>query len=55
LYQDGDNRISECAVDGNAEFIVTGDTKHILPLKEYKGIKILTPSEFVKLLPSPLP
>jgi putative PIN family toxin of toxin-antitoxin system len=55
LFQDGDNRILECAVDGNAEFVVTGDTKHILPLKEYKGIKILSPSEFVKLLPAVLP
>lgn len=55
LNPDGDNRVLECAVDGNAEFIVTGDTKHILPLKEYKGIKILTPSEFAKLLPPALP
>jgi putative PIN family toxin of toxin-antitoxin system len=52
---DDDNRVLECAVDGNAEFIVTGDTKHILPLKEYKGIKILRPSEFAKILPPPSP
>ena len=50
-----DNRVLECAVDGNAEFIVTGDTKHILPLKEYKGIKILRPAEFSKILPPPSP
>jgi putative PIN family toxin of toxin-antitoxin system len=55
LHPDGDNRVLECAVDGSAEFIVTGDTKHILPLKQYKGIRILSPSEFLKLLPSPLP
>jgi len=29
--------------------------KHILSLKEYKGIKILWPSEFAKLLPPALP
>ena len=52
---DDDNRVLECAVDGNAEFIVTGDTKHILPLKEYKGILILRPSEFAKILPPPSP
>jgi len=52
---DDDNRVLECAVDGHAEFIVTGDTKHILPLKEYKGIKILRPSEFAKILPPPSP
>jgi putative PIN family toxin of toxin-antitoxin system len=50
-YPDEDNRVLECAVDGKAEFIVTGDTKHILPLKEYGGIKILSPSEFLKHLP----
>ena len=50
-YPDDDNRVFECAVDGNADFIVTGGTKHILPLKAYKGIKILRPSEFAKLLP----
>lgn len=50
-YPDEDNRVLECAVDGKADFIVTGDTKHILPLKEYGGIKILSPSEFLKHLP----
>ena len=50
-YPDEDNRVLECAVDGKADFIVTGDTRHILPLKEYSGIKILSPSEFLKHLP----
>jgi putative PIN family toxin of toxin-antitoxin system len=35
LHPDEDNRVLECAVDGNAEFIVTGDTKHILPLPSF--------------------
>jgi putative PIN family toxin of toxin-antitoxin system len=52
---DDDNRVLECAVDGHAEFIVTGDTKHILPLKKYQGIKVLRPSEFAKLLLPPSP
>jgi predicted nucleic acid-binding protein len=55
LHPDGDKRILECAADDNAEYIVTGDNKHILSLKEYKGIKILWPSEFAKLLPPALP
>jgi len=50
-----DNRVLECAVDGKADFIVTGDTKHILPLKKFRGIKILSPSEFIGRLPSTLP
>jgi putative PIN family toxin of toxin-antitoxin system len=52
---DDDNRVLECAVDGKAEFIVTGDTKHILPLKEFRGTKILSPSEFLNRLPTALP
>ena len=50
-HPEEDNRVLECAIDGKANFIVTGDTKHILPLKEFRGIKILSPSEFIKLLP----
>jgi len=52
---EGDNRVLECAVDGQADFVVSGDTKHILPLREYVGIKILSPSDFVKLLPATIP
>jgi putative PIN family toxin of toxin-antitoxin system len=52
---EGDNRVLECAVDGRADFVVTGDTKHLLPPQEYHGIKILGPSEFVRLLPTTMP
>ena len=45
-----DNRILECAVEGKAQYIVTGDKQHLLPLKEYKGIKILSPTEFLEEL-----
>lgn len=41
-----DNRVLECAVDGEAEYIITGD-KHLLNLKSYKGIKILKVKEFL--------
>ncbi len=45
-----DNRILECAVAAGADFLISGDTKHILPLKEYQGIKIVRPAEFLKFL-----
>ncbi|MBI4334532.1 MAG: putative toxin-antitoxin system toxin component, PIN family [Chloroflexi bacterium] len=48
--KDDDNRILECAVGGKARFIVSGDRRHLLPLKEYKGIKIVTPIEFLGML-----
>jgi len=45
---DDDNRILECAIEGRAQYIVSGDEHHILPLKHYQGIKILSPDEFLK-------
>ena len=44
-----DNRILECAVEGQANYIVTGDKKHLLPLKEFKNIPIITPNNFLKI------
>ncbi len=43
-----DNKIIECALDGGADYIVTGDPD-LLELKEYSGIKILTADQFLKL------
>lgn len=42
-----DNRIIECAVEGKADYIVTGD-KHLLNLSRYEGIKILRAPEFLQ-------
>ena len=44
-----DNIILECAYDGKSDYIITGD-KHLLDLKEFKGIKIVTPKEFLGIL-----
>ena len=44
-----DNRILECAAEGKAGYIVSGD-KHILLLKEYQGIKILSPAQFLRVI-----
>jgi putative PIN family toxin of toxin-antitoxin system len=48
--KDDDNRILECAIEGKVQYLISGDRKHLLPLKEYKGIKILSPAEFLRLL-----
>ena len=42
-----DNHIIACAVAGHADCIVTRDND-LLVLKEYSGIKILTPELFIK-------
>jgi putative PIN family toxin of toxin-antitoxin system len=55
LHPDADNRVLECADDGKTDVVVTGDTKHILPLSKYKGAKILSPAEFVRFLRPSLP
>lgn len=44
-----DNRFLECAVDGSADFIVSGD-QHLLRLKTFREIQILSPADFLKRL-----
>ena len=48
---ENDDKIIECAIDGEADFIVTGN-QHLPELGSYKRIKITTPAEFLKLLES---
>ena len=47
LEDDPDNRVLEAAVEGKCSYVVTGD-KELLDLKEFKKIKIVTATEFVK-------
>lgn len=42
-----DDKIIECAIAGEAHFIVSGD-KHLLDLKQYKYIKIANSQEFLE-------
>ncbi len=42
-----DNRILECALAAEAEFLVTGDKKHLLPLGSYRGVSIIGLRDFV--------
>lgn len=41
-----DNKIIECAVEAQADYILSYD-KHLLNLKEYEGIKIVKPEEVI--------
>lgn len=43
-----DNRVLECAIKANADYIITGD-KDLLSMKEFKGIRIVTAEAFLKL------
>jgi putative PIN family toxin of toxin-antitoxin system len=42
-----DDFVLACAVDGKADYIVSGDP-HLLELKSFRGTRILTPREFVE-------
>jgi putative PIN family toxin of toxin-antitoxin system len=44
-----DNKILECGVAGKVNFIVSGD-KHLLKIKEFGGIKIVTAREIVEIV-----
>lgn len=38
-----DDVILACAVEAGADILVTGDRKHLLPVCEYRGVRMLTP------------
>jgi len=43
-----DNIFLECALEGKADVIVSGDRQHILSLKKFGEVKIVSPAEFLK-------
>ena len=44
-----DDAVLACALEGNADYLVTGD-KGLLSLDEHEGVRIVTPAAFVKAL-----
>ena len=48
--KESDNRVLECAIEGNADLIVTGDRKHPLRLGSYRDIPIVSPRDFLDAL-----
>jgi putative PIN family toxin of toxin-antitoxin system len=49
IADDPDNRILECAMEGQADFIISGD-HHLTDLKNYQGIKIVDPATFLAFM-----
>jgi len=43
-----DNRILECAVAGQTDYIISGD-HHLTGLKTYNNMRIVTPTEFLRI------
>jgi putative PIN family toxin of toxin-antitoxin system len=44
-----DNRLLEAAVAAGADYVISGD-QHLLQLKTYEGVQIVTPARFVAIL-----
>jgi len=43
-----DNMVLECAIEGKAQYIVTGD-KDLLVLKAFRDIRIVRATDFLKV------
>lgn len=42
-----EDMVLECALVAKADFIVSGDKRHLLPLKAFRGITIPGPTDFL--------
>ncbi len=45
-----DDKTLECAIVGGAAHLVTGDRRHLLPLKSFRGVQIVTAAEYLSLV-----
>jgi len=44
-----DNRVLECAIDGRADWILSGDA-HLLELQSFQGVRIGTVADFFRCI-----
>lgn len=51
--KDDDNRILECAMAARAEYLVTGDKEHLLPLQSIGETRIVSPATFLRRIDQP--
>jgi uncharacterized protein len=45
-----DNMLLSAALEGGADFLVSQDKQHVLPLKYYHGTQIVSPQIFLRVL-----
>ena len=45
-----DDPIIAAAVAAKADYLITGDRAHLLPIGEYQGIRIISPRAFLEIL-----
>lgn len=46
---DKDNRVLECARDGEADYVITGDSD-LLDLESFEGVRIVKVADFLKVM-----
>ena len=42
-----DDMVLECALAAEADYLVSGDKKHLLPLSDFEGVRIVSPVDFL--------
>jgi predicted nucleic acid-binding protein len=47
VAHDADHRLLECATAAQADYLVTGNTRHFRSLKAFQGVQIVTPRRFL--------
>ena len=47
--KDSDNRILECAIEADADYLITGDKRDLLPLREIGSARIITAAHFLEI------
>ena len=45
-----DNRVLDCAVVASADYLITGDRRHLLPIGEHQGTRIVNAPRFLSEL-----
>lgn len=47
-----DDKVIECAVAAGANYVVTGDQRHLLSMRRFHDIQIVSAAEFLALIPA---
>lgn len=48
-----DNKFMECALAGDADYLVSGDEAHVQEVSEYKGVSVVSPRQFLEAVGFP--
>jgi putative PIN family toxin of toxin-antitoxin system len=43
-----DNKFMECALAGDADYLVSGDEAHAQDIGEYEGVSVVSPRQFLE-------